>query len=142
MIIPNSAHGTNPASAAMAGFKIVVVPTGEDGCMDIEALKEAASSRTAGLMLTNPNTLGLFEDRILEITEIIHEREGVVYYDGANLNAILGKTRPGDMGFDIVHVNLHKTFSTDSSRGRRARRWTYRSERASERLSACAADRI
>jgi glycine dehydrogenase subunit 2 len=117
MIIPNSAHGTNPASAAMGGFKIVVVPTGEDGCIDIEALKEAASSRTAGLMLTNPNTLGLFEDRILEITEIIHEREGVVYYDGANLNAILGKTRPGDMGFDIVHVNLHKTFSTPHGGG-------------------------
>ena len=117
MIIPNSAHGTNPASASMAGFKVVVVPTGEDGCVDIEALKEAVSSRTAGLMLTNPNTLGLFEDRILEITEIIHELEGIVYYDGANLNAILGKTRPGDMGFDIVHVNLHKTFSTPHGGG-------------------------
>ncbi len=117
MIIPNSAHGTNPASASMAGFKVVVVPTGEDGCVDIEALKDSASSRTAGLMLTNPNTLGLFEDRILEITEIIHELEGIVYYDGANLNAILGKTRPGDMGFDIVHVNLHKTFSTPHGGG-------------------------
>ncbi len=117
MIIPNSAHGTNPASAAMAGFKVVVVPTGEDGCVDIEALKEAVSPRTAGLMLTNPNTLGLFEDGILEITEIIHEREGLVYYDGANLNAILGKARPGDMGFDIVHVNLHKTFSTPHGGG-------------------------
>ena len=117
MIIPNSAHGTNPASASMAGFKAVVVPTGEDGCVDIEALKEAASPRTAGLMLTNPNTLGLFEDRIRDITEIIHDREGIVYYDGANLNAILGKTRPGDMGFDIVHVNLHKTFSTPHGGG-------------------------
>ena len=117
MIIPNSAHGTNPASASMAGFKVVVVPTGEDGCVDIEALKEAVSSRTAGLMLTNPNTLGLFEDKIQEMTDIIHEREAIVYYDGANLNAILGKTRPRDMGFDVVHLNLHKTFSTPHGGG-------------------------
>ncbi len=117
MIVPDSAHGTNPASASMAGFKVVVVPSDEDGCVDVDALKGAVSSRTAGLMLTNPNTLGTFEDRILEIADIIHEAGGLLYYDGANLNAILGKTRPGDMGFDIVHINLHKTFSTPHGGG-------------------------
>jgi len=117
IIVPDSAHGTNPASASMAGFKVVVVPTGEDGCVDIEAFKSAVSSRTAGLMLTNPNTLGLFEERILEMTSIVHEHDGLVYYDGANINAILGKARPGDMGFDLVHINLHKTFSTPHGGG-------------------------
>jgi len=117
IIVPDSAHGTNPASASMAGFKVVIVPTGDDGCIDIEALKEAASSRTAGLMLTNPNTLGIFEERISEIEKIVHEAGGLLYYDGANLNAILGKARPGDMGFDIVHLNLHKTFSTPHGGG-------------------------
>ncbi len=117
IIIPDSAHGTNPASASMAGFKVVIVPTGEDGCIEIEPLKEAVSPRTAGLMLTNPNTLGIFEERILDIGKIVHEAGGLLYYDGANLNAILGKTRPGDMGFDIVHLNLHKTFSTPHGGG-------------------------
>jgi glycine dehydrogenase subunit 2 len=117
IIIPDSAHGTNPASASMAGFKVIIVPTNQDGCIEIDTLKEAASSRTAGLMLTNPNTLGIFEKDILEIEKIIHEVGGVMYYDGANLNAVLGKTRPGDMGFDIVHINLHKTFSTPHGGG-------------------------
>jgi len=117
IIIPDSAHGTNPASASMAGFKVVIVPTADDGCIDIEALKRAVSSRTAGLMLTNPNTLGIFEEKITEVARIVHEVGGLLYYDGANLNAILGKTRPGDMGFDIVHLNLHKTFSTPHGGG-------------------------
>ncbi|MGC8961883.1 MAG: aminomethyl-transferring glycine dehydrogenase subunit GcvPB, partial [Candidatus Bathyarchaeia archaeon] len=117
MIIPDTAHGTNPASASMAGFKVVTVPSNEEGLVDVEALKYVAGERTAGLMLTNPNTLGLFEKEILEITKLIHEVGGLVYYDGANLNAILGKARPGDMGFDIAHVNLHKTFSTPHGGG-------------------------
>ncbi|MBS7645001.1 MAG: aminomethyl-transferring glycine dehydrogenase subunit GcvPB [Candidatus Bathyarchaeia archaeon] len=117
MIIPDTAHGTNPASASMAGFKVVTVPSDEEGLVDMEALKYVAGERTAGLMLTNPNTLGLFEKEILEITKLIHEVGGLVYYDGANLNAILGKARPGDMGFDIAHVNLHKTFSTPHGGG-------------------------
>ena len=117
IIIPDSAHGTNPASATMAGFKVVIVPTDEEGCVDIEALKSATSERTAGLMLTNPNTLGIFEKNITEISKIIHEHGGLLYYDGANLNAVLGKTRPGDMGFDIVHLNLHKTFATPHGGG-------------------------
>ncbi|MGC8849342.1 MAG: aminotransferase class V-fold PLP-dependent enzyme, partial [Candidatus Bathyarchaeia archaeon] len=95
MIIPDTAHGTNPASASMAGFKVVTVPSNEEGLVDVEALKYVAGERTAGLMLTNPNTLGLFEKEILEITKLIHEVGGLVYYDGANLNAILGKARPG-----------------------------------------------
>ena len=117
IIVPDSAHGTNPASASMGGFEVVTVPSDESGCIDIEALKEAVSQRTAGLMLTNPNTLGIFEERIREIEEIIHDAGGLLYYDGANMNAILGKTRPGDMGFDIVHLNLHKTFSTPHGGG-------------------------
>ncbi len=117
IIVPDSAHGTNPSSAAMAGFKAVIVPTGEDGCVDIEALKKAVSPRTAGFMLTNPNTLGIFEGKILEIEKIVHRAGGLLYYDGANLNAIMGRTRPGDMGFDIVHINLHKTFSTPHGGG-------------------------
>jgi len=117
IIVPDSAHGTNPASASMAGFTVVTIPTDEEGCVNIEALKSVVSQRTAGLMLTNPNTLGVFEKKIREIAEIIHEAGGLLYYDGANLNAILGKTRPGDMGFDIVHLNLHKTFSTPHGGG-------------------------
>jgi glycine dehydrogenase subunit 2 len=117
IIIPDSAHGTNPASAAMAGFNVVVVPSDKTGCIDVEALKAAVSERTAGLMLTNPNTLGIFERRIEEIAKIIHEAGGLLYYDGANLNPILCKVRPGDMGFDIVHINIHKTFSTPHGGG-------------------------
>ena len=117
MIIPDSAHGTNPASAAMAGFKVITIPSGPDGCVDIEALKSVVSRRTAGLMLTNPNTLGIFETRIGEIAEVIHDAGGLLYYEGANLNAILGKSRPGDMGFDIVHINIHKTFGTPHGGG-------------------------
>jgi len=117
LIVPDSAHGTNPASGAMGGFKIVVVPSDEDGCIDLEALRTAVSERTAGLMLTNPNTLGIFEKNIEEIAKIVHEAGGLLYYDGANLNAILGKVRPGDMGFDIVHMNIHKTFGTPHGGG-------------------------
>jgi len=117
VIIPDSAHGTNPASAAMAGFNVVVVPSDDEGCVSLGALKAAVSERTAGLMLTNPNTLGIFERNIDEIARIIHEAGGLLYYDGANLNPILGKARPGDMGFDIVHMNIHKTFSTPHGGG-------------------------
>jgi len=117
LIVPDSAHGTNPASGTMAGFKIVVVPSDQNGCVDLKALKAAVSERTAGLMLTNPNTLGIFESDIGEIAETVHEAGGLLYYDGANLNAILGKVRPGDMGFDIVHINIHKTFGTPHGGG-------------------------
>ena len=117
IIVPDAAHGTNPASGTMAGFKVVVVPSNENGCVDLEALKSAVSDHTAGLMLTNPNTLGIFEKDIEEIAEIIHEAGGLLYYDGANLNAILGKVKPGDMGFDIVHINIHKTFGTPHGGG-------------------------
>jgi glycine dehydrogenase subunit 2 len=117
VIIPDSAHGTNPASAAMAGFNVVVVPSDDEGCVSLGALKAAVSERTAGLMLTNPNTLGIFERNIDEIARIVHEAGGLLYYDGANLNPILGKARPGDMGFDIVHINIHKTFSTPHGGG-------------------------
>jgi len=117
LIVPDSAHGTNPASGTMAGFKVAVVPSGEDGCIDLEALKAAVSKRTAGLMLTNPNTLGIFERNIGEIADTVHDAGGLLYYDGANLNAILGKVRPGDMGFDIVHINIHKTFGTPHGGG-------------------------
>jgi len=117
MIIPDTAHGTNPASAAMAGYRVVEVPSGKDGQIDIGALEAAISKRTAGLMLTNPNTLGIFENRIEEISDLVHGVGGILYYDGANLNALLGRVRPGDMGFDIVHFNLHKTFSTPHGGG-------------------------
>jgi glycine dehydrogenase subunit 2 len=117
IVVPDSAHGTNPASAAMAGFNVVVVPSDDDGCISLGALKTAVSERTAGLMLTNPNTLGLFEKNIDEIARIIHDAGGLLYYDGANLNPLLCKARPGDMGFDIVHVNIHKTFSTPHGGG-------------------------
>jgi glycine dehydrogenase subunit 2 len=117
VIVPDSAHGTNPASASMAGFNVVIVPSDDSGCVSLGALKAAVSEKTAGLMLTNPNTLGLFEQNIDEIAEITHEAGGLLYYDGANLNPLLCKSRPGDMGFDIVHMNLHKTFSTPHGGG-------------------------
>ncbi|MDY2959986.1 MAG: aminomethyl-transferring glycine dehydrogenase subunit GcvPB [Hornefia sp.] len=117
IIVPDSAHGTNPASAAMCGFDIVSIPSSDDGCVDIEALREAVGYDTAGLMLTNPNTLGIFDKNITEITKIVHEAGGLCYYDGANLNAVMGIVRPGDMGFDCVHVNIHKTFSTPHGGG-------------------------
>ena len=117
IIVPDSAHGTNPASAAMAGYSVVSVPSGPDGCVDIEKLKEIAGDDVAGLMLTNPNTVGLFDKNILEITKIIHDCGGLCYYDGANLNAVMGTVRPGDMGFDVIHLNLHKTFSTPHGGG-------------------------
>ena len=117
IMVPDSAHGTNPASASMAGFSTVNVPSREDGSVDIEKLKEAVGEDTAGLMLTNPNTVGLFDKNILEITRVVHECGGLVYYDGANLNAVMGIVRPGDMGFDVVHLNLHKTFSTPHGGG-------------------------
>lgn len=111
VIVPDSAHGTNPASASVAGFDIVTVKSDENGLVDIEDLKRVVGPDTAALMLTNPNTLGLFEKNIVEMAKIVHEAGGKLYYDGANLNAIMAKTRPGDMGFDVVHLNLHKTFT-------------------------------
>ncbi|WP_141604274.1 aminomethyl-transferring glycine dehydrogenase subunit GcvPB [Terrilactibacillus laevilacticus] len=111
VIIPDSAHGTNPASASVAGFEAVTVKSNEKGLVDLDDLRRVVDDTTAALMLTNPNTLGLFEEHISEIAEIIHEAGGRVYYDGANMNAIMGITRPGDMGFDVVHLNLHKTFT-------------------------------
>ena len=117
IIVPDSAHGTNPASAVMAGFTVVNIPSGPDGCVDVEALRQAVGADTAGLMLTNPNTVGIFDKNILEITKIIHDAGGLCYYDGANLNAVMGVVRPGDMGFDVIHLNLHKTFSTPHGGG-------------------------
>jgi len=117
IIVPDSAHGTNPASAAMAGFTVINIPSTEEGFVDVNALRNAVGEDTAGFMLTNPNTIGLFEEHIHEITSIVHEAGGLTYYDGANLNAIMGIARPGDMGFDVVHLNLHKTFSTPHGGG-------------------------
>ena len=117
VIIPDSAHGTNPASVTLGGFEVTTLPTDERGLVDLEALKAALDGDVAGIMLTNPNTLGLFEEDIKEIAEAVHEVGGLLYYDGANLNAILGVIRPGDMGFDIVHMNLHKTFATPHGGG-------------------------
>ena len=117
VIIPDSAHGTNPASAAMCGFNIVEIKSNEKGLVDIEALKSVLDENTAAIMLTNPNTLGLFEEDILEISKLVHEAGALLYYDGANMNAILGHTNPKLMGFDIVHMNLHKTFSTPHGGG-------------------------
>ena len=111
VIVPDSAHGTNPASASMCGYEIIEIPSGEDGRLDIEALKSAVGEDTAAMMITNPSTLGLFETNITEASSIVHEAGGQMYYDGANFNAIIGKTDPGRMGFDAVHYNLHKTFS-------------------------------
>lgn len=117
ILIPDNAHGTNSATAAMAGFKIVPIRTNDKGDMDLAHLREIVSERTAGLMLTNPNTLGLFSSMITEIAEVVHSHGGLLYYDGANLNAILNVVRPGDMGFDVMHINLHKTFSTPHGGG-------------------------
>ncbi|HEU5141163.1 MAG TPA: aminomethyl-transferring glycine dehydrogenase subunit GcvPB [Bacillales bacterium] len=111
VIVPDSAHGTNPASATVAGFDAVTVKSNDKGIVDVDDLKRVVGDDTAALMLTNPNTLGLFEEDILEVAEVIHEAGGKLYYDGANMNAIMGVTRPGDMGFDVVHLNLHKTFT-------------------------------
>ncbi len=117
MIIPDSAHGTNPASSAMAGFRVVEVKSNERGGVDINELEKIMDEDTAGLMLTNPNTVGLFDENILKIADIVHSKGGLLYYDGANLNALLGIVRPGDAGFDILHLNLHKTFSTPHGGG-------------------------
>ena len=117
ILVPDAAHGTNPATAAMLGCTVREIPTNDDGDVDVEALKAAVGPQTAGIMLTNPSTFGVFERRIKEIAGIVHEAGGLLYYDGANLNAILGKVRPGDMGFDVIHMNLHKTFSTPHGGG-------------------------
>lgn len=117
IIVPDSAHGTNPASAAMCGLDVVVVKSGENGLVDVESLKPLLGDDLAGIMLTNPNTLGLFERDIKEIASLVHDCGGLLYYDGANMNPLLGVVRPGDMGFDIMHLNLHKTFSTPHGGG-------------------------
>jgi glycine dehydrogenase subunit 2 len=117
ILVPDAAHGTNPASAVMCGYTVREIATDADGNVDIAGLKEAVGPATAGLMLTNPSTLGVFERHILEIARIVHGAGGLLYYDGANLNAILGKVRPADMGFDVIHINLHKTFSTPHGGG-------------------------
>src|SRR5215510_1838761 len=117
IIVPDAAHGTNPATATMCGMKVREVPTLPDGDVDLAALDAALGPKTAGIMLTNPSTLGVFERRIQEVAKLVHEAGGLLYYDGANLNAILGKVRPGDMGFDVIHMNLHKTFSTPHGGG-------------------------
>lgn len=117
IIVPDSAHGTNPASASVAGFEVIEIMSDQKGAVDIENLKAVLNDEVAGLMLTNPSTLGLFEKNIVEISKLVHEAGGLVYYDGANMNAIMGRTRPGDMGFDVCHINLHKTFSTPHGGG-------------------------
>jgi glycine dehydrogenase subunit 2 len=117
ILIPEAAHGTNPATAVMCGYKVREVPVGKDGDVDLEALKEACGPQTAGLMMTNPSTCGVFERQIEAIAKTVHDAGGLLYYDGANLNAILGKVRPGDMGFDVIHMNLHKTFATPHGGG-------------------------
>jgi len=117
VLIPESAHGTNPASAAMCGFRVVAVPSDRRGNIDAEELARVADGKCAGLMLTNPNTLGLFEERILKVAEIIHRAGGLIYCDGANMNALLGMARPGELGMDLLHFNLHKTFSTPHGGG-------------------------
>jgi len=117
IIIPDSAHGTNPASAALGGYGVVTVPSDENGVMDLEKFKEALNDETAGVMLTSPNTLGVFNPKIKEITEATHAVDGLMYYDGANFNAIMGRIKPGDLGFDLCHLNLHKSFSTPHGGG-------------------------
>ncbi len=117
IIVPDAAHGTNPATATMCGYVVKEIPTDRQGNVDLDALKAAVGPQTAGLMLTNPSTLGVFEKTIVAIQKIVHEAGGLSYYDGANLNAILGRVRPGDMGFDVIHMNLHKTFSTPHGGG-------------------------
>jgi glycine dehydrogenase subunit 2 len=117
VIVPDSSHGTNPASATVAGFETITIKSNDRGLVDLDALRAVTGPDTAALMLTNPNTLGLFEEQIVEIARIVHEAGGLLYYDGANSNAIMGITRPGDMGFDVVHLNLHKTMSTPHGGG-------------------------
>ncbi|MHB8439049.1 MAG: aminomethyl-transferring glycine dehydrogenase subunit GcvPB [Acidimicrobiales bacterium] len=117
VVIPDSAHGTNPASVTLGGYETVTIPSDSRGCVDLETLRAVLDEDVAGIMLTNPNTLGLFEEQIVDIAAAVHEVGGLLYYDGANLNAILGVVRPGDMGFDIVHLNLHKTFATPHGGG-------------------------
>ena len=117
ILVPDAAHGTNPASAVMCGYKVREIESGPDGDMDLDALKAALGPQTAGIMLTNPSTLGVFERKIKQIADMVHQAGGLLYYDGANLNAILGKVRPGDMGFDVIHINLHKTFATPHGGG-------------------------
>jgi glycine cleavage system protein P-like pyridoxal-binding family len=117
IIVPEAAHGTNPATATMCGCVVKEIPVNDEGDIDVEALKAAVGPNTAGIMLTNPSTCGVFERRIKEVAKIVHDAGGLLYYDGANLNAILGKVRPGDMGFDVIHMNLHKTFSTPHGGG-------------------------
>jgi len=117
ILIPDSAHGTNPATSSMSGFKVVALPSDQRGNVDIEALKAECDETLAGLMLTNPNTLGLFDENVEEVIHMVHDAGGLVYGDGANLNALLGILRPGDIGFDIMHFNLHKTFSTPHGGG-------------------------
>jgi glycine dehydrogenase subunit 2 len=117
ILVPDAAHGTNPASAVMCGYTVREIPTDAHGDVDLEALRAAVGPHTAGIMLTNPSTLGVFERKIVPIARAVHDAGGLLYYDGANLNAILGKVRPGDMGFDVVHINLHKTFSTPHGGG-------------------------
>jgi len=117
VLIPNSAHGTNPATAAMCGYRVEEVKSTERGTVDVEDLKAKMSDEVAALMLTNPNTFGVFEDEILEMAKVVHDGGGLLYYDGANMNAFLGQCRPGDMGFDVVHINLHKTFTTPHGGG-------------------------
>ena len=117
VIVPDSSHGTNPATASMAGFKTITVPSDEKGHIDLAALRNALSPRTAALMLTNPSTLGLFETQIQEVLEAVHGAGALAYMDGANMNAILGKFRPGQAGFDVMHFNTHKTFSTPHGGG-------------------------
>jgi glycine dehydrogenase subunit 2 len=117
VLVPDSAHGSNPATASMAGYQVREIPSGPDGQVDLEALKAELGPHVAAIMLTNPNTLGLFEERILEIARLTHQAGALLYYDGANLNAIMGMARPGDMGFDVVHLNLHKTFTVPHGGG-------------------------
>ena len=117
ILVPDAAHGTNPATATMCNYKVREIPTNDQGDVDLDALREAVGPQTAGIMLTNPSTLGVFEREIKTISKIIHDAGGLLYYDGANLNAILGKVKPGDMGFDVIHMNLHKTFSTPHGGG-------------------------
>ncbi|ADJ27537.1 aminomethyl-transferring glycine dehydrogenase subunit GcvPB [Nitrosococcus watsonii] len=117
MLVPDAAHGTNPATATMCGFRVREIPTNPEGDVDLEALHQALGPQTAGIMLTNPSTLGIFDRNIQTIAQSVHKAGGLLYYDGANLNAILGKVKPGDMGFDVIHLNLHKTFSTPHGGG-------------------------
>ncbi len=117
ILVPDAAHGTNPATAVMCGFRVREIPTDSEGDVDMAALREAVGPKTAGIMLTNPSTLGVFERRISEMADVVHGAGGLLYYDGANLNAVLGKSLPGDMGFDVIHINLHKTFSTPHGGG-------------------------